>query len=92
MTRTSQWETMKQGPGAVLGVFPGGPVNTAAVSADRADEGQVFLCRSVYRLAPIRRQAVALVSWVMTRSSQHGGVDQRSVKPLSIHRLVQKLV
>src|SRR5262249_13386493 len=23
MTRTSQWETMKQGPGAVLGVFPG---------------------------------------------------------------------
>src|SRR5215468_9887913 len=27
MTRTSQWETMKQGPGTVLGVFPGGPVN-----------------------------------------------------------------
>jgi hypothetical protein len=24
MTRTSQWETMKQGPGSVLGVFPGG--------------------------------------------------------------------
>jgi hypothetical protein len=28
MTRTSQRETLKQGPGAVLGVFPGGPVNT----------------------------------------------------------------
>jgi hypothetical protein len=25
-------------------------------------------------------------------ASQHGGVDQRSVKPLSIHRLVQKVV
>ena len=24
MTRTSQWELMKDGPGAVVGVFPGG--------------------------------------------------------------------
>jgi hypothetical protein len=34
MTRTSQWETMKQGPGAVLGVFPGGPVNTGGCLSD----------------------------------------------------------
>jgi hypothetical protein len=34
MTRTSQWETMRQGPGAVLGVFPGGPVNTGGCLSD----------------------------------------------------------
>jgi len=34
MTRTSQWETMKQGPGAVLGIFPGGPVNTGGCLSD----------------------------------------------------------
>ena len=35
MTRTSQWETLKQGPGgAVLGVFPGGPVNTGGCLSD----------------------------------------------------------
>jgi len=34
MTRTSQWDTMKQGPGAVLGVFPGGPVNTGGCLSD----------------------------------------------------------
>src|SRR6516164_5113516 len=34
MTRTGQWETMKQGPGAVLGVFPGGPVNTGGCLSD----------------------------------------------------------
>jgi hypothetical protein len=34
MTRTSQWELMKEGPGAVLGVFPGGPVNTSGCLSD----------------------------------------------------------
>ena len=34
MTRTSQWETMKQGPGTVLGIFPGGPVNTGGCLSD----------------------------------------------------------
>jgi len=34
MTRTSQWELMKDGPGAVVGVFPGGPVNTSGCLSD----------------------------------------------------------
>jgi hypothetical protein len=34
MTRTSQWQTMKEGPGTVLGVFPGGPVNTSGCLSD----------------------------------------------------------
>jgi len=34
MTRTGQWETLKQGPGTVLGVFPGGPVNTSGCLSD----------------------------------------------------------
>src|SRR5262245_109527 len=34
MTRTSQWQTMKDGPGTVLGVFPGGPVNTSGCLSD----------------------------------------------------------
>jgi hypothetical protein len=34
MTRTGQWETLKQGPGTVLGVFPGGPVNTGGCLSD----------------------------------------------------------
>jgi hypothetical protein len=40
MTRTSQWETMKQGPGAVLGVFPGGPVNTGGCLSDYMSPAQ----------------------------------------------------
>jgi hypothetical protein len=40
MTRTSQWETMKQGPGTVLGIFPGGPVNTAGCLSDYMSPGQ----------------------------------------------------
>jgi hypothetical protein len=40
MTRTSQWETMKQGPGAVLGVFPGGPVNTGGCLSDYMSPSQ----------------------------------------------------
>jgi hypothetical protein len=34
MTRTSQWQLMKDGPGAVVGVFPGGPVNTSGCLSD----------------------------------------------------------
>ena len=34
MTRTGQWETMKQGPGVLLGLFPGGPVNTSGCLSD----------------------------------------------------------
>ena len=34
MTRTGQWETLKQGPGTVLGIFPGGPVNTGGCLSD----------------------------------------------------------
>jgi hypothetical protein len=34
MTRTSQWQVMKDGPGSVLGVFPGGPVNTSGCLGD----------------------------------------------------------
>ena len=34
ITRTSQWETMKQGPGTVLGIFPGGSVNTGGCLSD----------------------------------------------------------
>jgi hypothetical protein len=34
MTRTSQWQIMKDGPGAVVGVFPGGPVNTSGCLGD----------------------------------------------------------
>jgi len=34
MTRTGQWETVKQGPGVLLGLFPGGPVNTSGCLSD----------------------------------------------------------
>jgi hypothetical protein len=34
MTRTSQWEVMKDGPGAMLGIFPAGPVNTSGCLSD----------------------------------------------------------
>jgi hypothetical protein len=34
MTRTSQWQIMKDGPGSVVGVFPGGPVNTSGCLGD----------------------------------------------------------
>jgi hypothetical protein len=34
MTRTGQWQTMKDGPGALLGLFPGGPVNTGGCLSD----------------------------------------------------------
>src|SRR5262249_31814179 len=40
MTRTSQWELMKDGPGAVLGVFPGGPVNTTGCLSDYMSPSQ----------------------------------------------------
>ena len=33
-TRTGQWETMKRGPGTMLGIFPAGPVNTASYLSD----------------------------------------------------------
>jgi hypothetical protein len=32
--RTSMWETMKDGPGMLLGTAPGGPVNTSSCIAD----------------------------------------------------------
>ena len=32
--RTSMWETMKDGPGMMLGTAPGGPVNTSSCIAD----------------------------------------------------------
>jgi hypothetical protein len=34
LSRTGQWETMKDGPGVILGIFPGGPANTASYLAD----------------------------------------------------------
>lgn len=34
MSRTSQWEVMKDGPGAMLGIFPAGPVNKAGHLSD----------------------------------------------------------
>jgi hypothetical protein len=34
MSRTGQWESMKNGPGTMLGIFPGGPVNTASYLGD----------------------------------------------------------
>jgi hypothetical protein len=40
MSRTNQWELLKQGPGAVLGVFPGGPVNTAGCLSDYMSPAQ----------------------------------------------------
>jgi hypothetical protein len=40
MARTSQWETMKRGPGTVLGIFPGGPVNTASYLSDYMSPSQ----------------------------------------------------
>jgi hypothetical protein len=40
MTRTSQWQLMKHGPGAVDGVFPGGPVNTSGCLADYMSAAQ----------------------------------------------------
>jgi hypothetical protein len=40
MTRTSQWQLMKDGPGAVVGVFPGGPVNTGGCLSDYMSPAQ----------------------------------------------------
>jgi hypothetical protein len=40
MTRTSQWQLMKDGPGAVVGVFPGGPVNTSGCLSDYMSPAQ----------------------------------------------------
>jgi hypothetical protein len=40
MSRTSQWQLMKDGPGAVLGVFPGGPVNTSGCLSDYMSPSQ----------------------------------------------------
>jgi hypothetical protein len=34
MSRTSQWQLMKEGPGSVLGIFPGGPMNKGGCLAD----------------------------------------------------------
>jgi hypothetical protein len=34
MTRTSQWEMMKDGPGTMAGIFPAGPVNTSGCLSD----------------------------------------------------------
>jgi hypothetical protein len=34
MTRTGQWALLKDGPGALLGLFPGGPVNTSGCLSD----------------------------------------------------------
>jgi hypothetical protein len=34
MTRTNQWQLMQDGPGAVVGIFPGGPVNTTGCLGD----------------------------------------------------------
>jgi hypothetical protein len=34
MSRTGQWQTMKDGPGAMLGIFPAGPVNTSGCLSD----------------------------------------------------------
>jgi hypothetical protein len=33
-SRTGQWQTMKKGPGTMLGIFPAGPVNTASYLSD----------------------------------------------------------
>jgi hypothetical protein len=40
MTRTNQWQLMKDGPGAVVGVFPGGPVNTSGCLSDYMSPSQ----------------------------------------------------
>jgi hypothetical protein len=40
MTRTSQWELMKEVPGAVVGVFRGGPVNTSGCLSDYMSPSQ----------------------------------------------------
>jgi hypothetical protein len=40
MTRTSQWQLMKDGPGVVVGVFPGGPVNTSGCLSDYMSPSQ----------------------------------------------------
>jgi hypothetical protein len=40
MTRTGQWETMKDGPGAMLGVFPAGPMNTSGCLSDYMSPSQ----------------------------------------------------
>jgi hypothetical protein len=40
MSRTSQWQLMKQGPGVVVGIFPGGPVNTSGCLSDYMSPAQ----------------------------------------------------
>jgi hypothetical protein len=40
MTRTSQWEVMKDGPGAMVGIFPAGPVNTSGCLDDYMSPAQ----------------------------------------------------
>jgi hypothetical protein len=40
LSRTSQWETMKAGPGVILGIFPGSPANTASYLADYMSPAQ----------------------------------------------------
>jgi hypothetical protein len=40
MARTSQWQLMKDGPGAVVGVFPGGPMNTSGCLSDYMSPAQ----------------------------------------------------
>lgn len=40
MARTSQWQLMKDGPGVVLGIFPGAPVNTSACLSDYMSPAQ----------------------------------------------------
>src|SRR3974390_859323 len=40
MARTGQWELLKKGPGAVMGIFPGGPVNTAGYLSDYMSPAQ----------------------------------------------------
>jgi hypothetical protein len=39
-SRTGQWETMKRGPGTMLGIFPAGPVNTASYLSDYMSPSQ----------------------------------------------------
>jgi hypothetical protein len=43
MSRTSQWETMKDGPGAMRGILPARPVNTSGYLSDNmpASQGMV---------------------------------------------------
>jgi hypothetical protein len=40
MARTSQWALMKGGPGVVVGIFPGGPVNTSGCLSDYMSPAQ----------------------------------------------------